>query len=52
MSVAMEGNPGCSALGHLYQANATVRVCITCGHVEGTPATTEPTTQSPNADGQ
>jgi len=34
MSVSLEGNPGCSALGHLYRMNDERRVCITCGHVE------------------
>lgn len=34
MSVSLEGNPGCSALGHLYRADGERRVCITCGHVE------------------
>ncbi len=36
MSVSLEGNPGCSALGHLYQSEGDGRVCITCGHVENT----------------
>jgi hypothetical protein len=40
MSVSLEGNPGCSALGHLYRMNDERRVCITCGHVEQ-PADTE-----------
>ena len=34
MSVTLEGNPGCSALGHLYRADGERRICITCGHVE------------------
>ena len=34
MSVSLEGNPGCSALGHLYRPEGDRRVCITCGHVE------------------
>ena len=34
MSVTLEGDPGCSALGHLYRADGERRVCITCGHVE------------------
>jgi hypothetical protein len=39
MSVTLEGNPGCSALGHLYRADGERRVCITCGYIEP-PATT------------
>ena len=42
MSVSLEGNPGCSALGHLYRADGERRVCITCGYVEQ-PATTNHT---------
>jgi hypothetical protein len=38
MSVTLEGNPGCSALGHLYRADGERRICITCGHVEQPPA--------------
>jgi hypothetical protein len=38
MSVTLEGNPGCSALGHLYRADGEHRICITCGHVEQPPA--------------
>ena len=34
MSVSLEGNPGCSSLGHLYRADGRGRVCITCGYVE------------------
>ena len=34
MSVTLEGDPGCSALGHLYRVDGERRVCITCGHVE------------------
>lgn len=34
MSVSLEGNPGCSSLGHLYRVEGAGRVCITCGHVE------------------
>jgi hypothetical protein len=34
MSVSLEGNPGCSALGHLYRADGERRVCITCGYVD------------------
>ncbi|MFM1964440.1 MAG: hypothetical protein RL134_165 [Actinomycetota bacterium] len=34
MSVTLEGDPGCSALGHLYRTDGDRRVCITCGHVE------------------
>lgn len=39
MSVSLEGNPGCSALGHLYRVDGERRVCITCGYVEKPPAT-------------
>ncbi len=47
MSVSLEGNPGCSALGHLYQSEGDRRVCITCGHVESTaPPSSEPTAAS------
>lgn len=38
MSVTLEGDPGCSALGHLYRADGDRRVCITCGHVKQPPA--------------
>ena len=41
MSVTLEGDPGCSALGHLYRADGNDRVCITCGHVER-PASDDP----------
>ncbi|MEY3732989.1 MAG: hypothetical protein RL347_348 [Actinomycetota bacterium] len=41
MSVTLEGDPGCSALGHLYRADAVGRVCITCGYVEKPQADTE-----------
>ena len=34
MSVSLEGNPGCSSLGHLYRTVGERRVCITCGHIE------------------
>lgn len=34
MSVSLEGNPGCSSLGHLYRRDGEKRVCITCGYVE------------------
>ena len=34
VSVSLEGNPGCSALGHLYRLQGDTRVCITCGYVE------------------
>ena len=34
MSVTLEGDAGCSALGHLYRSEAGRRVCITCGHVQ------------------
>ncbi|MDP4690619.1 MAG: hypothetical protein NWS32_07735 [Candidatus Nanopelagicales bacterium] len=57
MSVTLEGNSGCSALGHLYRADAQRRVCITCGHVEAPPATEtdsletdSPETDSPESD--
>ena len=40
MSVTLEGDPGCSALGHLYRADGTARVCITCGYVEPSPSAT------------
>lgn len=40
MSVTLEGDPGCSALGHLYRADGERRVCITCGHVEETTSDT------------
>lgn len=38
MSVTLEGDPGCSSLGHLYRADGDRRICITCGHVEQTQA--------------
>ena len=47
MSVTLEGDPGCSALGHLYRADGDRRVCITCGHVEQ-PATAEATPATDN----
>ncbi|MFY9331515.1 MAG: hypothetical protein WAO41_07530 [Candidatus Nanopelagicales bacterium] len=48
MSVSLEGNPGCSALGHLYRAEAGQRICITCGHIDGQePAADEETTPQP-----
>jgi len=37
MSVTLEGDRGCSALGHLYRPEGDRRVCITCGHVETPP---------------
>ena len=37
MSVTLEGDPGCSALGHLYRVDGERRVCITCGYVEQPP---------------
>jgi hypothetical protein len=37
VSVTLEGDPGCSALGHLYRVDGARRVCITCGHVEAPP---------------
>lgn len=40
MSVSLEGNPGCSALGHLYRSDGDRRVCITCGYVKGSDDTT------------
>lgn len=43
MSVSLEGNPGCSALGHLYRVDGERRVCITCGHVEQPPAPADAT---------
>lgn len=43
MSVTLEGDPGCSALGHLYRSDAQRRVCITCGHVDAGPAATQVT---------
>jgi hypothetical protein len=33
MSVTLEGDPGCSALGHLYRVEGERRVCVTCGHI-------------------
>ena len=47
MSVTLEGNPGCSALGHLYRADTERRICITCGHVEQPPA---PAADAPSED--
>jgi hypothetical protein len=44
MSVTLEGDPGCSALGHLYRADGGRRVCITCGYVE--PAKTDEPAQT------
>ena len=45
MSVTLEGDPGCSALGHLYRTDGDRRVCITCGYVEqpASAGTTPPT---------
>ncbi|MGA0065457.1 MAG: hypothetical protein ACO3J3_00215 [Candidatus Nanopelagicales bacterium] len=40
MSVTLEGDPGCSALGHLYRADGAARACITCGYVEPSPSAT------------
>ncbi len=42
MSVTLEGDPGCSALGHLYRVDGERRVCITCGHVEQPAAAADP----------
>ena len=41
MSVTLEGDPGCSALGHLYRVDGERRVCITCDHVEQPPPSTD-----------
>jgi len=38
MSVTLEGDPGCSALGHLYRSDGQRRVCITCGHIDASSA--------------
>ena len=46
MSVSLEGNPGCSALGHLYRADGESRVCITCGYVEQPPTPADDTDAS------
>jgi hypothetical protein len=51
MSVSLEGNPGCSALGHLYRPEGDSRVCITCGYVDA-PAEDAPAEDAPTAAGE
>jgi len=41
MSVSLEGNPGCSSLGHLFRRDGGKRACITCGYVEPEPEGSE-----------
>lgn len=50
MSVSLEGNPGCSSLGHLYRTDGDRRVCITCGYVEP-PASADTTPAAADNDG-
>ena len=50
MSVTLEGDPGCSALGHLYRVDGERRVCITCGHIEQPAATADPADDTSGSD--